>query len=384
MPILKPLSFLLLAVLATVTAQAQSPPCPGYSPGPSISSSGSALADGQGSSYLLVQVCGLQPGVSVVTQVVLLDFNYNTLLFTGQAPTDVNGVAHINITDAPVGQSNGNYTLLFSSPDLPGITYSTADCPKCSPAVSLAGQFVFQFQGTTAADSQPFQMVGAFLANGKGLITGGEVDLNSAGGVFEKVPLTGTYTYNATAATAVLTLVTPLGSQIFQATLNIGNEGGLISSSGLLLGTGQLTPTLFSSEPYYQYRSYGSYVTEVSGSLPCDLACGLLGGASSVKATGLFCLACQPAPQPDSEPVYSGLFDENSGLQSTLGMTQQGQAGPPDSFYRFVLTSSTPGSTDVPTRYAVYPVDYFDMYLISLDPPDQRAAVSGTATQVYP
>ena len=374
--------FILLGALAAFTgvaAHAQTNSCLSYGPQPTIATA-FGLGDGQGSDYYLVQVCGLEPGVSVVLSLLVQDFNTNSVLLTGQAPTDVNGIAHFNVTGVP---PDVELMLTVTCPDNPSLSYSNATYVGNGSGYSLAGQYVFQFQGTTTQDSRPVELVGTFLANGLGAITAGEADLNSADGVFEKVPLTGTYTFNATTSSAVINLSTSIGAQTFQVALNSSNEGALISGSGPLLGTGkltQMTPNI-TIVPYFRY---GSYATEVSGTLPCDFVCQLLGEASTVAATGIFCLGCVPAAQPDSEPVFSIVSDQIAGGEPTFGVTQNGMTGPLDSFYRFVLTDSTSSSNSTPTRYAAYVVSGFEMYLISLDPQDQRAAVSGTATQINP
>jgi hypothetical protein len=332
-----------------------------------------------------VQVCGLQQGVSIVVNLLVQDVNTNLTLFNGQAPTDVNGVAHININSLLQASGGGlNNQLTVTSPGNPDLFYSTLSCDNlnCSSA-SLFGQFIFQFQGTTVEDSHPVQIAGTFLANGFGFITGGEADLNSANGVFEKVPLTGTYSYNATTGIGVINLSTPVGAQTFQVALNSSYEGALISSGGPLLGSGRLTPLSpnITIAPYFRY---GSYSTEVSGTLPCNFLCELLGGASTVASTGILCLGCKAAAQPDSEPVYSVVSDQIAGGQPSFGVTQSGEAGPLDSFYRFVLINSSSSSNRTPTRYAAYLVSSLEMYLISLDPPDRQPSLSGTATQINP
>ena len=226
-----------LALLTTVAAHGQFQ-CVDYLPGPYIPGA-VQLADGQGSNYYLVGTCHLAPGESVTINLIVQDEATNAVLIKTQAATDVNGIAHLNITSLP--KSNGlNDMVTVTSPDNPNLSYGDLTCLNCVD-VPFLGQFVFQFQGNLTDGLQPVQIVGTFLTNDAGGITGGEADIVSTTGTAEKVPTAGSYTYDQITSTATITLATPVGMQSFDVVLNAANEGALVAKGGPLSGTGRLT-----------------------------------------------------------------------------------------------------------------------------------------------
>jgi len=76
--------------------------------------------------------------------------------------------------------------------------------PVTAAPANLTGAYVFSVTGTDSSDGD-YAVVGRFVADGKGGISGGVADYNLGSGIDGPVPLTGTYTASGGTVTVNLT-----------------------------------------------------------------------------------------------------------------------------------------------------------------------------------
>jgi hypothetical protein len=340
--------------------------------------------------YEDVHICGVPGGTSIRVKVAFVSATTGLTVFSNLAPTDINGVAPVEV---PSGLPADQYNLTFSSPDAPGLTTGPGsglvNVLKGGALSAMNGMYIFLFQavsasGVPAGAPKQTHILGSFIADGKGNITGGEADINSPLGVEEKVQITGSYTLDYTGR-GTLSLASSLGalrfSVSFGGTQREGAPGGYESGAftsaagSALIGTG----TLKFVDPGFQAGPlYSNTIIRLQGESACDATCLATGGfAAPFAVSGSLCLGCLPPSAADGPELYRAVFNLVAGNSTKWGMVQTGSLGATDGFARSVMSAATGSATGMPQRYAVYAVDSADEYLLSLDPHNRAALVSG-------
>lgn len=120
--------------------------------------------------------------------------------------------------------------------------------PGANTVSALQDQYAFLVKDQSTGKGAPKggAAAGSFTADGKGNITAGVMDVNSATGTFQALPVTGSYTLNATGQ-GIITLNTSQGTVSFavvvpvaQTLLNVTNASLLALPGSLIPGGGTL------------------------------------------------------------------------------------------------------------------------------------------------
>lgn len=214
----------------------------------------------------------------------------------------------------------------------------------------LNGQYAFLFTGFDA--NGVYESAGSITANGQGKITSGLEDVNNTNGPATNLRIAGTYQVGADNR-GVLTITSPLGTNVFRFSLNgLGTKGRLISfdNSGIH-GSGSLElqdSTVFDAS----YLSSG-YVLGLTGMDASGLRIGALGlifpdGSSFISGSSL-----DVNEGGSVSPTYSPF----SGSYTVDDATGRGTA-----------TLSIPGFDGGTFDFAIYIISANEFLMISTDP----------------
>ena len=236
--------------------------------------------------------------------------------------------------------------------------------------LSLKGQYVFQFQGSTpeALPTNRVVAIGSFTADGNSNIVAGAEDLNSADSSRADIPiLGGSYTING--ATGSIEVLTSLGAQHFDIFNSIDRGSGiqnavLIYTDGTPLGSGTLTK----QSPF---DPSGAYFVNLQGAVPADA--GLQNIFTPAVLVGLVTL---------SNGSTSAYLDQAySGIGVRKGIYEQGSVEKADVNGRFTYTLKSDSFTLQPTHFVGYTIDASHFVTISLDNYQTNYLFSGTGAQ---
>ncbi|ADV82726.1 hypothetical protein [Terriglobus saanensis] len=146
-------------------------------------------------------------------------------------------LAALIVTATPVLTAQNPKPLPFNLPQAkPGVVALAASAKPGagSQASALKGQYALSLRGASVGGTSPSRettAVGSIVADGRGHITSGVLDSNSAGMAGE-TPVTGSYTLNADGTGTVTLNITSSNVETF--TLFVSQEGGKVKSATLL------------------------------------------------------------------------------------------------------------------------------------------------------
>lgn len=258
----------------------------------------------------------------------------------------------------PTG-ANANPTITATSVAKPSASDSFSFTIS-SAAVLLNGSYTFLLRGFDAFTRNPMAMAGVVTADGKGNITGGEIDFNNGGGINHvPSPATGVYSIDnsfngITHGTIEITSFTFPGSQVdlkFHFTLSAdGKRGSIIEIDGsgyLNAGSIGLQDTAALSA-----RPTGNFAFGLNSDAPI---------AGRTVAVGQL--------QLGASGVTGGLLDESKAAADfpiySAEPIQSGEYTAPDSAGRGTLTINL---SDLTSQYAYYIVDASHIRLVQIDP----------------
>ncbi len=331
---------------------------------------------------ILAQVCPVDGSSQPVQFSVIGSSGY---VYQNQVSTDpTTGIATATVS---AGLPKGAYDLIMSLPNSsdPSTSLDGYIFVGGPNVAAFSGQFSFLFQGITTAAIPPgapvqADIAGSFVADGNGNLTG-VADINSPFGVLEKTGITGTYSFDDNGR-GTLSLTTQLGTQNFFFSVPADQVGvtvyaGTLTTEpgGALIGTGSVSKG--EQQPAFPNTPY---LATFTGETACDSAC-QSGGGRPLPITG------SALVNLNFGTTFTATVDQTLGTTSQTGITESGTLSALDGNGRAVLTT-TASSSGAVRRMAVYLIakgfqaasglDGF--YLISLDPHDQNAVISGNGT----
>ncbi len=306
---------------------------------------------------------------------------------TIQAPVFVTpGLYRISVGQAVSGNpSVGVITPLALNNAVVDVLVSPAG-QSPDPAASFTGNYAFLFKGQTIADPgvpSGVAVAGTFTSDGKGNITAGTLDLNTAVGLeLQNAPVTGTYQLDTTGKGSLL-LMTTQGVLGFNLFATPGKPGVVVSNAtvvpiGGFTGAGEISRTadFFSGGNVFlnSQDNFAPFPFDISAGFSVESAAssGFLPGASLLE----FTLGLTAKGIGQAIPGSADLFTGANGTYSSIKTE------------RFTMTLSAPGQpASTPTHYAVYqgsaepggpsPSDTPVLYLLSLDPHSSTDLVVG-------
>lgn len=234
---------------------------------------------------------------------------------------------------------------------------------------SLNGNYVFDFTGYN--NGMPVLMIGAFTADGKGNITGGELDLNNGSGEStgncgdshdspqpQTIMAAPSSTYSIGASgngLGTLTLVTSAGTYNFTIAIRLDGSGSLIQDN---------------TDP--NTRGSGSIKVQTLGIGTGQLEANFALGITGADPTGNRYVAAGQLVVEDNQGDFTGpAYDQDDGgtaSQLTFGGTLSGN--PADLFGRGCFVNMTFSNTPPQTFliYAYYVVSANELEILSTDP----------------
>jgi hypothetical protein len=270
--------------------------------------------------------------------------------------------------------------------------------PSTTTDAELTGPYAYLFQGydDVVAGVLAYQTatVASFTADGKGGVTGGEMDANHqtstpTGATVATSSFLGTYTLgpdsrgfltltvlNADGTTgATTTYAIAVKAPVSPAT--VATQGSLIESDeNQLVGTKGSGTLLAQTASAYAAGLSSSFAFGLSGDTPCLPSCtiGILAGP--VAAVGQF-------TTDGAGAIHSGTSDLNIATSNIANTGLGGTYGTADQNGRLQLSMTTAGTTGdaYPTDYAVYLVNSTQAFIMSTDKHSAYILLAGTATQ---
>jgi hypothetical protein len=300
----------------------------------------------------------------------------------GVNATIVNGQGSATTTLA----SAGIYTLYGEyQPSNPNCSPSEPSEPSfyVSPpggpgANLLKGQYAFLFQGTTlinASGSNQIASVGSLTADGAGNITAGTIDTNSLEGVYEDLPVTGTYQLD-TYGNGLLHIVSSQRSLDFSFFVPLAQLTTSVQSASLISTTGNV---VFGNGVLQKQVSLNS--SAVSGSYALTLKGETPEGGNGVAVSGALTFG-------EYNLVDAAVRASVQPIVATAGGYEGRSTAPNSTSARFTFTFPIQsGSTQLPadplqpTDYVGYALDLTHLYILSLNPHSSFYLLSGTAWQ---
>ena len=289
------------------------------------------------------------------------------------------GVFSFTPPDATNTSTSYEYTVV-ATPE----TY-TLKCPQQTisgsvivlppPLEALSGSYAFLVKGvsSSALAGAPAEVaIGSIVSDGKGNITSGEIDLNSASATYQRLPVTGKYTLN-TQGVGTLTLKTDEGTRKFLLTLGTEADGKRFSmleddTTGNY-GNGSLMPQTLPASVA------GSWIVDLTGELACSERCATPAGIENlIFATGS--LAFSAAGDVTAQ------VNSTAQLQDTLNTSTTGMipGGTFDNLGRLNFTLSTRKiRPEQPQNFVGYFVSATQLLIMTVDPHSSDALLSGAA-----
>jgi hypothetical protein len=201
--------------------------------------------------------------------------------------------------------TNGDAGFLqpFENPSVRGIYVLMRQDPGAFTASAFAGDYVFLWNGSDSEGNRIAE-IGRLRADGAGLITGGELDLNDGSTVTEGISLDGSYTVSTNGRGTMELSMEGLGT--FQFAIYVVSAETLIVTS--IGDPGPGTPMLIglahrqSDGPFSTASLQGSHIFELTGRRS---------SAAAVVTAGL--------ATSDGAGNLSGVFDRNDANVVTAG-----------------------------------------------------------------
>ena len=268
--------------------------------------------------------------------------------------------------------------------------------PTTASDALLTGPYAFLFQGydDVVAGVLAYQTatIGSFTADGKGVLTSGELDnnhqaSNPTGNTVATHDLLGTYTIGTdgrgriaittlnTDGTTGTTTVYAIALRAPVAPATAASRGSLIEYDGdQLVGTKGSGTLLAQTPAAITAGLTGSYAFGVSGDTPCLLTCTLsLLTAGPVVEVGQFTAA--------GGAITGGTADTNAAATNFPNSTLSGTYAAADGNGRvqLALNTSRLAGTVYPTDFAVYIVDANNAFVMSTDKHSTFVLQAGTA-----
>ena len=271
-----------------------------------------------------------------------------------------------------------NYTFSLAPTPYSGCTAQTGSgsfTVAPSPLAPFKGSYALMLGGVNPSaivGAPATAEIGSIVADGKGNITAGELDMNSAAATFERLPATGSYTLDA-AGTGKLKLKTDEGTQTFALTLSLSSSGQQLAileddatgtnASGTLMQ--QTLPTMLA----------GSWAMNLTGETACTASCTAPGGIETrIFATGLLSFTAAGA--------VSATINSTADRLTKLGTLATGEVpgGAIDDQGRLNFTLSTKKiMPEQPQNFVGYFVTPERLLILSMDPHQSYALLSGVA-----
>ena len=263
---------------------------------------------------------------------------------------------------------------LVGMPCLATATTGTFDV-AASPTAQFSGNYALLLRGIShsAEAGAPLKAeIGSITADGKGNISSGEIDINSASATFERLPVTGTYTLDARGA-GKLRLKTDEGTLIFALTLSTGSSGQelaiLEDDATGTFGSGTLSKQILPA------TLAGTWTLDLTGEQPCTAACSLPGGVENqIFTTGSLTFTAAGA--------VMAVLNTTADLKTKPGSHATGAipGGGFDDAGRLNFTLSAKGGKAPDAQnYVGYFVSPTRLLILSLDPPQSYQLLSGSA-----
>jgi hypothetical protein len=191
----------------------------------------------------------------------------------------------------------------FYDPAVRGIWALMKQDPSAFTVSAVAGDYVFLWNGSDSEGNRIAE-IGRFSANGSGLITGGELDLNDGSELIESIAIEGSYTVSTNGRGTMELSMDGLGT--FQYAMYVVSAETLIVTS--IGDPGPDTPMLIglahrqSGGPFSTASLQGTHVFELTGRSS---------SAAAIAAAGL--------ATSDGAGNLSGVFDRNDANVVTPG-----------------------------------------------------------------
>ena len=268
--------------------------------------------------------------------------------------------------------------------------------PQTASDALLTGPYAFLFQGyddtTLGVTAYQTSTIGSFTADGKGVLSMGELDSNHqtsapAGNTVPTQNLVGTYTVgtdgrgniaittlNADGSTGATT-VYAIALRLPVAPATLATKGALTEYDGNQVVGTKGSGTLLAQNPTAIAAGLtGSYAFGLSGDTPCLLTCTLsLLTPGPVVEVGQFTAA--------TGAITGGTADTNSAATNFPNSTLSGTYAGADGNGRVQLAMNTSGLAGAvyPTDFAVYIVDANNAFVMSTDKHSAYVLQAGTA-----
>ncbi len=263
---------------------------------------------------------------------------------------------------------------LVGNPCLATATAGTFDV-AASPTAQFSGSDALMLRGVnhSAEAGEPLKVeIGSIVADGKGDISSGEIDIDSASATFERLPVTGTYTLDANGA-GKLTLKTDEGTQSFALTLSTASGGQELAILGddatETYGSGTLSKQILPGS------LAGTWALDLTGEQPCTVACSIPGGIENqLFTTGSLTFTADGA--------VTAVLNSTVNLKTRVGIKAMGAVPGMslDDAGRLNFTLSVKnGPPEQPQNYVGYFVSPTRLLVLSLDPPRSYQLLSGVA-----
>ena len=284
---------------------------------------------------------------------------YTWSIASGNLPAGLTLSAAGVISGTPTTQQTTTFTAQVSDSQSPPATATSASLSLTinGPIFRLNGNYVFSFSGYS--QGKLVLQAGSFTSDGRGNITNGLMDSNSAAGVQTKLPFTGTYSLDTT-NTGPMTLVIPaLGTFSYQLAVPASGTIRFIQNGTAgFQGTGVIRPV--STATKITVSSLAAFW--VFGSSGADVA------ANRFASAGTF--------QSDSAGAWtSGVEDTNDNgvVASSVAFTGSFVAIDPVTGRGTATLTVTGGAA---TNYSFYPVSTSELIMVSTDPVSSSAPLA--------
>ena len=283
---------------------------------------------------------------------------YTWSITSGSLPTGLSLSASGFISGTPTTQQISTFTVQVSDSQSPASTATaTLSLTIGGPTSRLNGNYVFSLSGYSQGGL--VLQAGSFTSDGKGNITNGLMDSNSASGVQTKLAFTGTYSLDATDLGPMTLVIPALGTFTYQLAVPVngtirfiqnGSAGGQGSGVIRKVGTGAKI-TVASLAATWAFGSFGA-----------DSALSRFASAGTFVAD-------------NTGKWTSGVEDtnDNGSMANKVAFTGSFVAIDAVTGRGTATLSVTNGAT---TNYSFYPVSSSELIMLGIDPVSTTAPLA--------
>ena len=284
---------------------------------------------------------------------------YSWQIASGSLPAGLTLSPGGTISGTPTSAGTSTFTVQVTDSTTPTAQTATASFSiTVSNPGQLGGSYAFYFNGFNTGS--PVFMVGNFVADGSGNITGGVLDLTNSSGTQSSITLTGSYTYDSTTSLGTVNLTAgslgaltwqtaqPANSPVIRFIQNNPNDSGTYGSGVIK----KQDPTSFSVSSLA-----GNYVFGLSG---VDSAGRRLAGVGSYTTDQNGNLSTGSADINDA-----GTVSQMVTLTGSYGQTIDAASG------RGTASLTINGATSNFTFYVVNSTEIFMLETESTNPANQ-------------